>query len=102
MTVHGDEYLDRDTFELTTGERTNELALRLHSGSTTADLDFVVFDEALMKPVVISNLTSATTLEVATFAVRPSTKYLVWVGAFKTSTGPTAEFTATICGSHFF
>lgn len=98
-TAHTDQYLDRDTYEVTTSDSTNELAVRVTWPSTTSDVDYVIFEAATMKPVVASNLSSDTGPELAMFGVKPSTKYWLWVGDF---TGSTAtSYRATVCGNHY-
>ncbi len=98
--VHTDEYLDRDTYAIVTGARTNELTLRVDWSDTAADLDFVVFEAATLAPLVVSNVTSDTGPELAVVAVKPATKYFVWVGSFMGSSGAT-PYDITICGAHF-
>jgi hypothetical protein len=95
-----DLYLDRDTYELTTGDTTNELAIRLGWDGVTSDLDYLVFEAATMVPVVASNLSTTTGPELAMFGVKPSTKYWLWIGGFAGSTATT--YRATICGQHYF
>ena len=98
-TAHTDQYLDRDAYELTTDSNTNELAIRVTWPSTTSDVDYVIFEADTMKPVVASNLSSDTGPELAMFAVKPSTKYWLWIGDF---TGSTAtSYRATVCGNHY-
>jgi hypothetical protein len=99
-TARADQYLDRDTYEFTTDDNTNELAVRVTWPSTTSDVDGIIFEADTMKPVVASNLSSDTGPELTMFAVKPSTKYWLWVGNF---TGSTAtSYRATVCGNHFF
>ncbi len=99
-TPNTDQYLDRDTFDLATDDTANELAIRLDWDSTSSDLDYVVFEASTLTPVAISNVTSTSVHELATFAVQPSTHYWLWVGGFKGGT-PT-PYRATTCGGHFF
>jgi hypothetical protein len=97
---HADEYADRDTYELATGDATNELAIRLDWDGDAADLDYIVFEAGATTPVVTSNLASTTTRELAMFAVRPRTTYWLWVGGFRGSAA--TAYRATVCGSHFY
>jgi hypothetical protein len=99
-TAMNDLYLDRDTYQLSTNENTNELAISLDWDGTTSDLDYIVFEGGSLTPVVASNTTSTTSGELAEFGVKPSTTYWLWVGAFNGSTA--ANYRATVCGQHFF
>lgn len=99
-TVRADQYLDRDTYQFTTSETSNELAVRVTWPSTASDVDYLIFEADTMKPVVASNLSSDTGPELAMFAVKPSTKYWLWIGNFAGS-APTS-YRATVCGNHFF
>lgn len=98
--AHTDEYLDRDTYEFTTDDTTNELAIRLDWDSDGTDLDYILFEKDIMTPVVTANTTSTTKRELAMFAVKPSTTYWLWIGDFKGS--QPSVYHATVCGNHFF
>jgi len=98
--ARADEYLDRDTYELTTDDTTNELAIRLDWDSDGTDLDYILFEKDVMTPVVTANTTSTTRRELAMFAVKPSTTYWLWIGDFKGS--QPSVYHATVCGNHFF
>jgi hypothetical protein len=103
-TTRNDEYLDRDTFAIHTDSTANELSVRLDWSSTTdagADLDYLVIEPSTLAAVAIANTTSVTEHEFQTFAVKPSTDYWIWVGAFKGSSGAT-PFDLAVCGGHFF
>lgn len=96
---HADQYLDRDSFELDTADDANELAVRLDWNGAT-DLDFIVFERSTLAAAAIAN-TTGTSSEFATFAVKPSTTYWIWVGAYTGATAPT-DYGVTVCGGHFF
>jgi hypothetical protein len=98
-TAQSDQYLDRDTFEITTGDVENELAVRLDWDGASSDLDYIVFDAATMTPIVASNLTSNTGPELQMFAVAPATKYWLWIGGFQGSSATT--YHANVCGSRW-
>jgi hypothetical protein len=100
VTAHADDYLDRDTFELATGDTTNELQVRVDWGLEQADLDFIVFEAATLTPIAISNVASTSQHELAMFAVRPATKYWLWIGNFMGSQA--TAYRAAACASHFF
>lgn len=95
-----DLYLDRDTYQFSTNDNTNELAIPLDWDGTASDLDYIVFESASLTPVVASNTTSDTSGELAEFGVKPDTTYWLWIGAFNGSTATT--YRATVCGQHFF
>jgi hypothetical protein len=98
-----DEYLDRDSYAITTDDDTNELAVRVDWAMPGADLDDYLFEAATMTPLGASNLTSTTGPELQVIAVKPHTSYLLWVGRFQeTSPGPAVPYAATICATHFF
>lgn len=91
-----DQYMDRDTFEIATGADAEELTIRL-DWTGAADLDYAVFEEQTTIPTGLSNISANATTERNTFAVKPSTKYWVWVGSFDGGTAPTA-YDLSICG----
>ena len=99
-TMASDLYLDRDTYQFTTNDATNELAISLDWDGSASDLDYIVFEGASLTPVVASNTTSNTSGELAEFGVLPNTTYWLWVGAFNGSTA--TNYRATVCGQHFF
>jgi len=99
-TAHTDQYLDRDTYEFTTGGDTNEVGVRLEWDGTSSDLDYIVFEQGTMLPIVASNVSSPTGPELQMFAVKPSTKYWLWVGGFAGSMA--TSYRATVCGQRFF
>jgi hypothetical protein len=101
MVTGTDEYLDRDTYEIATDKVANELTIRLTWTPGTADLDFIVFEEGQLTPSVESNITGTDGQELQTFAVKPSTKYWVWVGAFQGSTGLPMMYDLSIYGSAY-
>ena len=97
-----DTYLDRDTFAITTGSNTNELSVRLNWPGSTADLDYVVFPaSSIMFANEAATLTSSSQDEFATFAVKPSASYWLWIGAYKGSTGLPIAYSASVCGGEF-
>jgi hypothetical protein len=99
-TPRSDQYLDRDTYEITTGMLENQLAVRLDWDGAASDLDYIVFDALTMTPIVASNLTSNTGPELQMFAVVPATKYWLWIGGFQGSAATT--YHANVCGSRWF
>lgn len=84
----GDNYLDRDTYQLATGAATTELQVRLtwHPDDTPdVDLDTYLF--AAGAPSTDYSLGLGTTVddrtdEVFTINVNPSSSYWLWTGAF--------------------
>jgi hypothetical protein len=81
-------YSDPDTYEITTGATTTELTFRLNWAATNADLDIGIYPEASLatgpSTIAGSFKVSSSEDEFETTAVLPNTKYLVWVGGFKT------------------
>lgn len=98
-TAGTDQYADRDTYEITTGDTTNELAIRLTWDAQT-DVDYIVFEKDTMLPIIASNASATTGPELQMFAVKPKTTYWVWVGAV--AGGATTSYRATVCGWRFF
>ena len=99
VTAHSDQYLDRDTYTFTTGERENEIAIRLSWDGSSSDLDYIVFEADTMLPIVASNLASDTGPELQMFSVKPNTTYWLWVGGFQGSMATT--YRADVCGWQF-
>ncbi|MCE9573467.1 MAG: hypothetical protein K8W52_09935 [Deltaproteobacteria bacterium] len=98
---NGDEYNDRDTFTIATGAATNELEIRFNWAGT-ADMDFLVFPEN----GIDSDIGGGTAVhdgedEFATIAVKPSSKYWIWVGAYDASTPLPAAYDLSICGKTY-
>jgi hypothetical protein len=97
-----DQYLDRDTFRVTTSATANELVLRLGWTGAGADLDEVVFADPATPATEIGYSTDfgsdGTAGELARIAVKPGTSYLVWVGATKASTGMPVPYNVELCG----
>jgi hypothetical protein len=99
----GDQYLDRDTYAITTDDSTNELAIRLDWPDTTVDLDVLLLDPITLSPLVQGTRASTTIHELEVVAVRPSTTYWLWVGRFAAPPGPPSEpYSVTVCGDYFF
>jgi len=96
-----DDYMDRDTYEITTGKQTNELSVRLGWTAQGPDLDFLAFEEGMMKDVGDGLTSSPMGGEYATFAVKPSSKYWIWVGSHDGSTGLPAMYDLSVCGTRF-
>ena len=97
-----DKYLDRDTYAIMTGASTNELSIRLNWPGSTSDLDYVVVPgQHDHRGERRCNAHRDHEDEFATFAVKPSTSYWVWVGAYKGSTGMPVAYSASVCGATF-
>jgi len=94
-------YKDRDTFEITTGPTTNELAVRLNWPGTTADLDFFVLPAGA--PPAIGRAIEAVKAEpeMKTFGVKPSTSYWILVGNDGSSAAGAVAYGLSICGAQF-
>lgn len=97
-----DDYMDRDTFQFTTGTTTTQLSVRLNWPATDADLDFRVYPASTTDPLgIVGGLNNAQAEdEFETFAVKPNSTYWLWVAAEDGSSAP-AAYSATICGETF-
>jgi len=99
-------YKDRDTFEIETGATTNEITIRTGWTTAAADLDLFVFEKPMAGVMSLSDWASSAATadgpseEFITTAVKPSTKYWVWIGTYKDSTGA-AAYSTTICGKAY-
>jgi hypothetical protein len=100
--AYTDNYVDRDTFAFTTGASTNEVSIRLNWPGSTTDLDYLVFEaNSTTTPNAVATLTSSSEDEFQTFAVKPSTSYWLWIGAYTGSTGQPIAYSASLCGAEF-
>ena len=95
-----DEYMDRDTFQLTTDAMTNEIALRINWPAGSTDMDAILFAENQMVATGSAVRSGNDGNELTSFAVKPSTSYWLWVGAVKGSTGLPAAYDVSLCGSN--
>jgi hypothetical protein len=96
-----DFYQDRDTYKITTGATTNQLSLRLNWAGTTADFDFLVFEEGSLVDFADGYDNVSMEDEFATFAVDPNQVYWIFVGADDTTTGQPIDYDLTVCGGTF-
>jgi hypothetical protein len=96
-TVEGD-YSDGDAFSVTTADDTDELTVRL-DWQGDVDLDYLVVEADTLIPAGLSVITGTGEHELATFAVKPNTRYLAWVGAFKGWMGM-VPYGLTVCADH--
>lgn len=96
-----DSFQDRDTYLVTAGATTNQMAVRLNWPGTTGDFDLFVFpvDSPIETAVSWDNL--AMEDEFTTFAVEPNKQYWVWAGLDDASTGQPINYDLTICGETF-
>jgi hypothetical protein len=98
-----DSYMDRDTYLFSTGAGVNEMSIRLNWSATTVDFDYLV----MPVPTTTVNdfagglATANSEDEFQTFAVKPSTMYWLWVGAYDGATGLPATYDATLCAGSF-
>jgi hypothetical protein len=95
-----DEYRGRDTFALTTGPTTNQLAIRMAWPGSSTDLDFLLVDATSLDILGRSLRVSKSAPEFDTMAVKPSTTYWLWAGGYEGSALP-VDYNVTICGEHF-
>lgn len=92
-----DPFHDRDTFALYTGQSTNLLEVRATWTGGLADLDLFVFEadqagDPMGRPAI------SVTGELLATAVKPSTRYWIWVGGAGRSSRLPAPYTLAICG----
>lgn len=92
----GDDYHDRDTFALYTGQTTNFLEVRA-AWAGAADLDVLVFeaeqaDDPLGAPV------ATVSGDLVVTAVKPATLYWIWVGGSTRSAALPAAYQLAVCG----
>jgi hypothetical protein len=96
-----DDYLDRDSYSFTTGDSANEMSIRVNWMGTGADLDYIVFEDGQFAPTEEAETADKSGTEFDTFALKPDTKYTLWVGATGDSTGMPLPYDVSICGSGF-
>jgi hypothetical protein len=89
------QYQDRDTYEITTGDSTNEVTLAL-AWDGVADLDVAMVEANTAIPAGLADISASSGGERATFAVKPKTTYWVWIGAFDKSAA--TDYDLTLCG----
>lgn len=94
-------YKDRDTFEITTGPTTNELAVRLNWPGTTQDLDFYVLEAAKVPYIGRAIEAVKAEPERKTFGVKPSTSYWIVVANDASSGAGNVAYGLSICGAQF-
>ena len=101
VTSPGDDYRDRDSFEIFTGARTNQLDLRLvWTGGGAPDLpelDLLLFEGGAVDSPMGTPVATDAPVEVAVTAVRPSTAYWLWVGNRAGAAAP-ASYVVHVCG----
>ncbi len=99
-----DDYLERDTYLITTGTTTNQLAIRL-DWPGQSDFDYYVLPENSTDLVAGSAVAMAGEDEFATFAVLPNQRYWLWIAPFNTDAASTTllpvTYDASICGAQF-
>jgi hypothetical protein len=97
-----DSFQDRDTYAVTIGATTNQLAIRLNWGGTNHDFDMFVFKLDGANPGLLeksvgwdgANMED----EFTTLAVTPGAAYWIVVAADDTSTGQPVPYDLTFCG----
>ncbi len=94
-------YRDRDTFAITTGPATDELAVRLSWPGTTQDLDFFVLEAATLPAIGRAIEAVKQEPEMKTFGVKPSTTYWILVGNDASSAPGPVPYGISICGATF-
>lgn len=93
----GDDYHDRDTFAVYTGQTTNFLEIRA-AWAAAADLDVYVF-EADRPDDPLGTPAAAVVGELVVTAVKPATLYWIWIGGATRSAALPANYTIAVCGA---
>ena len=107
LAFYGDEYVDRDSFQITTGATTNQLDVRINWSGTTDDLDGYLFPVPASGATSIDDVgamtaSSTTGPEFGSLAVNPNQSYLLWVGDYIGGAGSlTLPYDITVCASTF-
>ena len=96
-----DDYLDRDSYSFTTGDSANEMSIRVSWMGTGLDLDYIVFEDGQLTPTEEAETADDSGAEFDTFALKADTKYTLWVGATKSSTGLPLPYDVSLCGAGF-
>lgn len=83
----GDDYVERDTYLITTAADVDQLTIRMDWDGGAADLDYFLFaipetEDAEPFEIVRGTLISNDRGEFQTVAVDPNTSYWLWTGAF--------------------
>ncbi len=96
-------YFDKDTYLVTTGPTTNQLAIRVNWPSTTTDLDLLVFKQGSYFAAATAAKMMLGEDEFVTFATDPNAAYWIWVGAYSDSTVPSggATYDLSLCAEMF-
>lgn len=93
-----DDYLDHDTFAVTTGDSTTRLHVRLDWQSNPTDMDFMVFRADDVGAVVAGGVTYERQLEYAVVSVEPNATYWVWVAVSADASAQVPrDYALTIC-----
>jgi len=94
-------YKDIDTFQITTGETTNEISVRLNWPGATQDLDLFVFAAGTVPRIGRSTTAAQHENEFKTFAVKPNSEYWLTVANDKNSGAGAVNYELTVCGASF-
>ena len=107
IALYGDQYVDRDSFQITTGATTNQLDVRINWAGSSDDLDGYLFPVPASGDTTIDDVgaltsTSSTGPEFGSLAVNPGQSYLLWVGDYIGGAGSlTLPYDITVCASTF-
>lgn len=94
-------YKDIDTFQITTGATTNEIAVRLNWPGTMQDLDLFVFAAGSIPRIGRSITAAKHEDEFKTLSVKPNSTYWLTVGNDKNSDAGAVSYGLTVCGAAF-
>lgn len=91
---HSDEYFERDTYLISTGQNVNQMTIRMDWDGGQADMDWVLFEEPAAGSTDFTVFASGTIIsdgvddagapqgEFNTFTIDPSKNYLLWGGVY--------------------
>lgn len=95
-----DEYVERDTFLISTAAGVNQLTVRLQWDGNSSDHDYFLFEEPVAGDTEPTPVASGTLIsngqdamgnpqpEFATFVVEPSKNYWLWTGVYMENADP--------------
>lgn len=94
----GDEYFDRDAFELTAGATTTELHVRVDHAPANVDLDLFLFARDDPTSIVAVGGAFGFGPDELVAPVTPGARYLVWVGSRVRLPAERVDYKVTACG----
>lgn len=93
----GDEYFDRDAFEVTAGAMTTELHVRVDHGTANVDLDLFLFAQSDATRIVAAGGAFGFGPDELVAPVTPGARYLLWVGSRVRLPAERVDYRVTTC-----